>query len=84
MPLEIAADWDVNRAHVVDTAFAQKLSCIFVWGRKLGHVLVSELFFVRDSSTGGSNTETGEEFVEVAGNMVSSKVPGQSSIHSGS
>lgn len=41
---------------------------------------------MRDSSTGGSNTaETGEEFVEVTNNMVSSKVPGQgSSIHSGS
>lgn len=54
-------------------------------GEETGGIPISELFFARDPSTGGSNTvEVGEEFVEVADNMVSSKVPGLGGIHFGS
>lgn len=53
-------------------------------GRK-PEVLIFEPFFVRDSSAGGSNmVEAGEEFVDVADNIINSKVQGQGGIHSGS
>lgn len=52
-------------------------------GRK-PEVLIFEPF-VRDSSAGGSNmVEAGEEFVDVADNIINSKVQGQGGIHSGS
>lgn len=65
-------------AYVVDTAFSGKLNnlCLCSVGRKL-KISISELFFVKDSSTGGSNViEAGEEFVDVADNIISSEVQG--------
>lgn len=61
-------------AYMVDTAFSGKLNnlCLCSVGRKW-EIPIFELFFVRDSSAGGSNVvETGEEFMDVADNIISS------------
>lgn len=63
-------------AYIVDTAFSGKLNnlCLCSVGRKL-KISIFELFFVRDSSTGGSNVIE-EEFMDVADNIISSEVQG--------
>lgn len=64
-------------AYIVDTAFSGKLNnlCLCSVGRKL-KISIFELFFVRDSSTGGSNVIETEEFMDVADNIISSEVQG--------
>lgn len=66
-----------TEAYIVDTAFSGKLNdlCLCSVGRKL-KISIFELFFVRDSSTGGSNVIETEEFMDVADNIISSKVQG--------